>query len=395
MHRIKIFSGDDLKQLKNLSGDDTVILKIYKSFQPSVIPAIDMANFGGKIVVDFMGNNFHDCTVVNPYNSPCFFLFTNIDADRIKLSSVCPLSITYRKIEQDLYFNSEQSFSQIDPTFLHPKQITIHLTRDLALENFPPSFLDTFHGTIILDGHHHAIYAKNTEYLKSFMKRCQVRNLNVVAVDHVILIQKASDFDVLRHLKKGVVVVKVCNDISDEQMDSLVLNDFCGKMIILGNNYRLRNVKIQSSCERSGFISSIQPASDLIIDRLSFENVSFSHQGECHDVGVILGGRGFVSEKARSHFMPGRIEISNCTVHSCVLPNAQSIGPIVGLYDDAMFINECQTISITSANNQPVLQNSSLHLNYYLYSFYPAKNVCHADENESFKCQVTYRKLKK
>ncbi|MCI8575657.1 MAG: hypothetical protein HFI09_04220, partial [Bacilli bacterium] len=213
MHKIRIKSEADLEKIKNLKGNDLIFLTIYNSFRPSIVSAIDLSNFGGKIVVIFVGKDYNSLIVFNPYNTPCKFLFANIGQAKVKMPYESPMSIVYHTIEHGVYVDSQQKFDNINTTFLHPKQITVHLNRDMVLDSFPSSFFSSYKGNVILTGDGNTLYIKDKKILKRLQEYCQFKYLNVELVDHIIPIYNAHDFNILRSIKKGKVVANICDDI--------------------------------------------------------------------------------------------------------------------------------------------------------------------------------------
>ncbi len=371
MRRVELRHEKDLEQLQNLKGNEYIFLKVYKSFFPCSISAVDLKKFKGTMDVDIEDVSCVRGVIKVPTGHSKRFIFTNIENSEILLPRKQLSAMKYQNIKSSFKIQSEKDLEYVSNNICNQNSIVLHLIDDIAIESFPIHFLKSYAGKVIIDGGNHYFYVKK-ELWEAFQANYQVvvKNLKLVYVDQFLSIKTKEDLQNLGQLKSGRVVANVCNDISNFSMDSICLENFVGSLIILGHNKKLQNIHIRSFDNTHGFISSINPVSDLKIYQLSFQNITGKHMGECREAGVILGKRGDVSKEALSHFMPGQILFSNCSVKSSLLPDSTFYGTFVGQSDDEMDFDNCYDFFVYSKNGVKIISFVGELKQNYLSSFY-------------------------
>ena len=332
MRRIELHHTNDLDRLRNLVGNEYIFVKVFHTFAPSIIRGIDLKKFSGTIDVDFEKGGHFPCVVKVDENATRRFLFMNVEKAEILMPRHLTYSVKYQEISNHFFFFSIGDFRKVQENVDGQQQIVLHFQDDVCLESFPLDFLENYSGKIRIIGDDHQMFLKNGSAWKDFLDnhRVTVENFSIVLVDQIIFVKTAKDLEKISNLTTGKIAVSICNDIKNFRMESIQLSKFRGSLYILGHKKRIQDVCIRSFNKTHGFISSISPASDLKIYNLSFQNVKSEHLGECKEAGVFLGKRGFVSDEVQSHFVPGQILFSNCSVKNARLPYASSIGTFVG-----------------------------------------------------------------
>lgn len=343
MRRVELHQVEDLKLLQNLKGNEYIFLKIYPTFIPTNICAVDLKKFRGTIDIDYENPRFISCTVKVTEGASRQFIFENIENVQILMSKPFFFSIRYKNIPNSFSLRTGTDLEKVSRNVMNQDRIILRFEDDVALQSFPVDFLKHYSGKIQILGENHRLFLKDTEGWNQFLADHSVhcQNLTVAQVDEVISIKEGQELQKLNFLKSGSVVVDICNDLCDFHMESIQLGKFTGNLFLLGHKKKIENVRIRSFHQAHGFISSIHPTSNLEVSSLHFRNITSEHLDKCKEAACILGKRGFVPVEARKHFMPGKILFSGCTIENVWLPQSSNVGTIVGSSDDGMEISNC------------------------------------------------------
>ncbi|MCI8394665.1 MAG: hypothetical protein HFH86_04220 [Bacilli bacterium] len=343
MKLIELKQEHDLQKLKNLKGKDYIFLKVYASFEPDFIEAIDLVNFSGTLDVSFENKDLKPCFVYMESNSSRKWIFQNINKVDIIMPPKIKTNIKYTQLETEYHVKSEKDFQNIVLCRPVSDDLVIYLEQDLVLDRISWEALAKYSGKIQIEGNRHKIYVsdENFKNILEHSSNISLQGCQVILVDQVIRVFEYQDLLVLFSLKNGRVVINIENDLSRFEMASITLNQFLGSLIILGNDHTISNCIIKSNSYNAGLISSIHPTSNLEVSHLTFQHIQISSLRSVLYSGVILGQRVVKSNSTikQKHFMPGRISFDNCHIIGAKIPVAlKKSGTFVGLGDDAIDI---------------------------------------------------------
>lgn len=372
MKRVELHHTKDLDYLRNLSGDEYIFVKIFKTFSPASFRAVSLKKFSGTIDVDVEQSNYSPCTVLVDEGMSRRFIFTNIEKAEILLPRQQTFSIHYREISNNFYISTVHDFAKVQKNVDHQKCIVLHFFDDVVLESFPKDFLKNYTGKIRIVGDGHQLFLKNTTTWNEFLAshRVYVENFKIILIDQIVFVKTAQDLEKLRYLEHGRVVVNICNDIDNFQLDSISLEKFVGTLFILGHRKILHDFCIRGFQQTHGFISTIHPAANLKVYNLSLQNVISEHYGDCESAGIFLGERGFVPSEVRNHFMPGQIFFFHCSVRNAMLPVTSKNGTFVGNGDDEMDMWDCFDENVFDQDGNQIRSFLGSTEGSYLSSFY-------------------------
>lgn len=384
MRRVELHQTSDILQLENLKGDEYIFLKIYKSFHPSILSAINLKKYSGTIDISFEDKKSkHECTVWTESSLSRNFIFKNIEKANILLPRQENWKIKYKNVLTNFRISSGKHFEKVAKDLKEQEKVIWQIDDDIAMNDFPFGFFKNYHGKIILKGNQHTFYLKQTDLWQKFLQEHEVcvENLSIALADHIFHIQKGEDFGIIKDLLKGNSVISISKDLKDFTMNSLSLSTFYGNIVILGHNHSLKNVTIRATHPQiSGFITSISPTSNLVISNLTLENISFQHSENCKHAGVFLGKRVEVPENMTAHFMPGFVRLINCHTKHAVIPKAKNMGALIGKSDDQMEWINCSATAIMNQQQDNITDYIGEDCNYYSSSFYPNYSAVKYDE---------------
>lgn len=348
----------DLEKIRNLSGNDKVVLNVYSSFHPKKMKAVNLQNFSGTLRVRFCYSKpISPIIVYVEQGRETKWIFKNVGSATIKLPKTMLSPVTYHIPRDFIPVFDEKDFLESKRN----KSITFsyRLNQDIICTRSLKDLFGTFYKSLEFYGNGQTIYFPKTKECEKFIKNHSLKFCGVypVLVDQVVLIHTKEDFQKLRHLENGVVVVCLENNLCDMELESISLKNFTGTMIFYGKNHHLHHVTLWSREDSIGLFSSVHPTSTLIFRDLVMSDVMFHHFDTQKYFGTVLGARERVSEAVHSHFMPGGIHFSNCHVLSVQYPKSQEtskLGYFVGYGDDAMDFDKCYGVNGTDLNQNNI-----------------------------------------
>ncbi|MCI8467305.1 MAG: hypothetical protein HFI08_03870 [Bacilli bacterium] len=371
MQKIELRSIQDLEKLEHLTGKGSLSIKVYSTFSPLMISAIDLKDFQGTIDLFFEKTEMKPF-LVNLVETPSKkWIFKNIEHVKINGNIRAMNRVQYQVVPKRFDIAKKEDFHKALALLVDQPKVIFNILDDIAMDSFPWQLFQNFKGKIHFEGNYHQFYFTDPSTWQKFIEQNRVSfsNMSITCAKRILSIKSVKDLNKISSFQAGTYVVVFENDLENVTMESLCLGNFLGTLVILGKGKKLHNVCIRSFHSAHGFISSIHPTSNLYLSNLKFQGITFERYLPCEAAGVILGKRGFVNEQARGRFMPGWIHISNCSIKKAMLPNSINTGIYVGEADDAMSVLDTFVKHVTDANNQPIYARINYN-NYYLDSFY-------------------------
>jgi len=166
----------------------------------------------------------------------------------------------------------------------------------------------------------HEIYVKKeTEGYKELKKPFQF-------VEEYIKINTIEDFEKIRTIEKGIVVVSLENNLENFKLKAISLEDFTGTLIFLGNQRCLRKGILEATDGVVGLFSKLHPYTNIIFKDLRMEQIEL---GQAMTSGVFIGKREKIAPGVFGS-PEGFISFENCHATSCNFINEPSSFPFLG-----------------------------------------------------------------
>ena len=356
MKNIHLKTEKDLKRLLYLRGNECICLKVYPTFHPKHMEAIDLQHFSGTIRVNFIGKRDHrPILVLAEKNSKKNWIFQNVSSSLIECSKQSLCSVKYHYSPSIIPVFEEENF--LSSKRQKVSKISFQLFQDVICKKAPSELFGNSDKEIKILGNGQSIYFPKTgEWLRFFERHTiTFQGVTPIMADQMISISSKEDLQKLRYLSNGVVVVALENNLHGIELESISLKNFIGTMLFYGKGHHLDNITLHSNEKSVGLFSSVHPSSTLKFYDVVMSEISFCPFGFQESYGAFLGSRESVPNSAFSHFMPGGISFSNCHVLSAFFPTSQHtthLGYFVGFGDDAMDFYKCYGMNGSDCKGQ-------------------------------------------
>lgn len=323
MRTITIYNVKALENLNKISSREDVKIIITSAIQS--VEAVDLTDFKGNIYVSFENpSSFIQCFTKGCRETKRVLFFENVnDQTRILYPNDVTIKYTFCDGPFIHYLKNNITFQIFQNYVDRHESNQVVLASDLLLSDIPSLDLSYFKGCIEIFGHFHTVYYINSENpqllgINAPKADIKEKNIEYQKVDQIIKIYCIKDFDKLREITSGNIVVQIQNDIKNNAMKSVDLSNFVGTMKILGNGCVLENIAISSSNEGLGLISKIHPYANLYI-----ENLELKHINVIATTRKIIGMVGFrkIFENHSFASPNGIICFKNCQANFDLFPN--------------------------------------------------------------------------
>lgn len=320
MRQMLINSIKELEDLRKiLKGDKILEVKIGNLPKEFTIDALDLSSFQGKLMISFLEKKISHTIKVRTCNrSSCFNLFEHARSKKITVEQSENWYIEYVSVVKKIEISTEEQLLTVIKNATYEDKVKLVLIEDIVITQVRnikvPSYLEILYGK-------YKIYIPQGS--KENFKKFRVKYYN-----SFLSIKDVSDFQKLRLMDNGVVVVKIKKDIENFVLQSISLETFYGHLIILGNGHVFSNGLIDGP----GFISILSNTASLTVKDVTFRQVVINAENASY-VGAFLGSH-YVSPYA-SFF--GEILFDNCKLeNSYIKKGKKNTGAFVGRYDENM-----------------------------------------------------------
>ncbi len=339
MKRVDIFQIKDFEKLENLTGNDSIFLKIHKEFRPSKISAISLKNFYGAITIDVESKGYFSVFKVYGNNKKNMLYFFEDTKNTNLFINERDVSFFYFENQREYDVKNEKEFQKIFSKENNEKTL-IHLKNDLVLKQV------NFERKCIIDGENHRLFIE-----KELFQRVPFvyKNVELILVDKVFYINRKEDLLRLENLTHETVVASFRNSLMDLEFRSISLKDFTGTLYLLGNNYSIIDSIVKSNTKCLGLFSVIHPYGNLYIENLNLKNVKLI--GEfATTVGCFLGRKKSFENLYQSVLGVTSIENSNIEQIEIYCKNYMFLNPYVGYIKENLEIinSSCSNIKVNS-----------------------------------------------
>lgn len=333
MKRIDILTLKDLEKLRNLKGKETIFVKIGKEL-PTKIEAISLKKFEGGIYIDYEEPKKYKKFLIytdDPKTTITFFKDVRANQIVIQKSSL----ITFKVIEKQNNYDvmNEKELLKLVNT---KKRSVLRLKNDLVLESYlriPPN--------IKVEGYGHTIYTTKEN------SALNIPNTNFITVDQIISISESSDLKKLEKLTTGVVIASLTKDIKKFSISSISLENFTGTLILLGNNYSLKDGIIWNNKNASnGLFTNIHLYATILIKDFHMESIMF--RGKSLYAGGLIGSR---SKSKKYHSGTGEIYLINSSIRYCNFYETAYVGNFFGQIEEGVHVINCFASNVRQNQN--------------------------------------------
>lgn len=333
MKRIDILTYKDLEKLRNLKGKETIFIKIGKEL-PTKIEAISLKNFEGGIYLDYEEPKKYKKFLIytdDPKTTITFFKDVRANQIVIQKSSL----ITFKVIEKQNNYDvtNEKEFLKL---LKNKNKSVLHLKNNLVLGSCP-----RIPENIKIEGNGRTIYrAKENSTLN-------IPNTNFITVDQIISISKSSDLKKLEKLTTEVVIVTLTTDIKKFSISPISLENFTGTLILLGNNYSLKDGIIWNhKNESNGLFTNIHLYATILIKDLHMKSIIF--RGKSLYAGGFIGSR---NKGKKYHSETDEIYLINSSIRYCNFYETNYVGNFFGQIEEGVHVINCFASNVRQNQN--------------------------------------------
>ena len=245
MKEIILTNAKDFHQLEELKGKEYIIIILSKKLNLQKIEAINLKNFKGTIEIKLEDPKTKlqlNVITTNPKKTYLFFYATT----KVTLLNHAGNKVSYNYIKEQEFDKESSIYNLIQHSD------AIEMEQNLVLNTLLPNL-----SKLPINGNGYCIYA--TKHIINILKQnknCQ--NVSFFQADVIIPIRKMQDFHQLENYSTETVVLNLENDLGWDTWKPLNLEHFYGTLIILGNNKKIEELKIEDSNSNSiGLISEI------------------------------------------------------------------------------------------------------------------------------------------
>ncbi len=332
MRQMLISSIKELEDLRKiLKGDKILEVKIGDLPEIFTIDALDLNNFQGKLTISFLEKkNPHTIKVRTCNRNSCFKMFEHARLKKITVEQSENWRIEYVPIIKKIEISTEEQLLTAIKNATKEDKVRLVLTENIVITQVRnikvPSYLEILYGK-------YKIYVPQSA--RENFKKSRVEYYN-----SFLSIKDISDFQKLKTMPNGVVVVKIKKDIENFVLQSVSLETFYGHLIILGNHHVFSNGLIDGP----GLISVLPNTASLTVKDLTLRQIVVSAKNTDY-VGAFLGTH-YISPYAS--FL-GEILFENCKIENSYIKKGQKdTGAFVGRYDESMKAKNSVVLNVYS-----------------------------------------------